>query len=138
MTRREFVRAGAIVTGGALLAPRLFARVAFAQDAQASVDVWLVGTARRASLEQSIRGATSSLAIDLRSPRAEDMTGVSLRRDARATVAVVVEANHAVVYRFASDGAREPVRRIPARRGLDATVRAAIGHVVRTTIEAAL
>lgn len=135
MRRRGFLRACAAASGALLAAP-FFPKPASAQDA--AVDVWLVGTARRASLEQSIRGATRSLAIELRSPRAENIAAVSPRRDARATVAIVVEGRHAVIYRLAWDGAREPVRRIPARRGLDAAVRSAIGLVVRTTIEAAL
>lgn len=109
-----------------------------AQSATVPVDVYAVGETATGIFLRSLRDALHGLPIELTVRRAPSLASVPTPGRSTLCLAVRRDDDSAEVMRCDANGEAALLRRVPLRGRLDATARAAIGHVVRTAVESAL
>jgi len=109
-------------------------RHASAQTLPRAVVLYTVGHHSSGMFRRSLRDALHGLPIALRIESVATVAEVHPSRDALCLI-VTLDDEAAHVLRVEPQGEHRLLRRVPLRGRLDASARAAIGHVVRTAVE---
>ncbi|NCQ61839.1 MAG: hypothetical protein GW913_14365 [Myxococcales bacterium] len=132
---RVMGRRALVLGGGASL---LMARLASAQDAsEVTVVIYTVGETGTGLVVRGLRDALHGLPVSLTVTLATTLDEARYLPQAACTLAITLEEGDALVLRMRPDGSHL-LRRVPLRGRLDAAARAAIGHIVRTSVESVL
>ena len=100
------------------------------------VVLYTVGDAPSGLFRRSLRDALHGLDVTLTLEEADSVEAIRRPRGHAACLIVVQDESAAQVLRVDSDGSHHLLRRVPLRGHMDAAARAAIGHVVRSAVEA--
>ncbi|NOY91535.1 MAG: hypothetical protein GXP55_10065 [Deltaproteobacteria bacterium] len=134
-SRRDFLEA--LLLGGATFLAWPAPRGRAQERAITPIVVYAVGSTGSGLFVRSLRDALHGLPVSLSVTRVPSLAEARYLPAAACSLAITLEEGDALVLRLGPDGS-QLLRRIPLRRRLDAAARAAIGHVLRTTVEAVL
>lgn len=100
--------------------------------------LYTVGEETSELFRRSLRDALHGLPVALTIEHADTRDDAGRPSGYSLCLIVAHDAEMAEILRVRADGTQHSLRRVPLRGRLDAAARAAIGHIVRTTVESVI